>query len=103
MVNFVFSAVISIIVKTRKFYLRAPLMVANKSNFCISLLLDFIGRIQIENRCIATLKAHKLVVMTATAAMRRVRAGTRAPALLCGSIVLQLFVSHLESREVIRC
>ena len=45
--------------------------------------------------------AHKLVVMTATAAMRRVRAGTRAPALLLrGSIVLQSFVSHLESKEV---
>ena len=51
--------------------------------------------------CIAMLWAHKLVVMTATAAMRRVRAGTRAAALLLrGSIVLQSFVSHLESKEV---
>ena len=53
--------------------------------------------------CIAMLWAHKLVVMTATAAMRRVRAGTRAAALLCGSIVLQLLVSHLETREVRKC
>ena len=46
------------------------------------------------------LRAHKLVLMKAIAATRRVTVGTRAPAVLRGSIVLQLFVSHLQSREV---
>ena len=34
----------------------------------------------------------------AVARMRRVRAGTRAPALFLGSPVLQSLVSHLEGR-----